>query len=113
MPFKSLRSVSSQKIQGDINLAPQSYPFSEVKLTADEVKALPLDEQVWDIGYVLDPALHGKGVMSEMVGCILEGWVKPWMRIGIVAAVRLSCISLRTGKVCEREREADEGLDFA
>ena len=44
-------------------------------------------DQMWDLGYVMDPAWHGKGIMTEMMAVLLEGWVRPWMGIGRVGAV--------------------------
>ena len=87
MPFKSLRSQSTGKVVGDINLVPHSYHFYPVQLTPEQVRARPPAEQMWDFGYSLDPAYHGKGVTSEIVGCVIEGWIRPWMGIGIVGAV--------------------------
>lgn len=37
-------------------------------------------------GYVLEPSLHGQGVMSEVISCMIEGWVKPFMHIGEIVA---------------------------
>jgi hypothetical protein len=56
--------------------------------------ALERGQQVWDFGYVLHPDWHGKGVMSELVGCILHGWIIPYMGIGTVGAVSPSERSL-------------------
>jgi hypothetical protein len=90
MPFSTLISIfSPNTILGDINLFPHTYHFSTQPLTPDQVRALPPNEQMWDFGYVLDPVMKGKGVMSEMVGCIIESWVKPYMRLGKVGAVSL------------------------
>ena len=77
MPFKSLRDTTKNRVVGDINLVPRaSQPHT------DEVA-----ERGWVFGYVLDPVYHGRGIMSEMVACVLEGWVKPWMGISTVGAV--------------------------
>lgn len=43
---------------------------------------------------MLDPEYGGRGIMSEMVGCVVEGWVRGWMGLGTVGAVSLSCYSL-------------------
>ncbi|KAL7418620.1 hypothetical protein Q5752_007078 [Cryptotrichosporon argae] len=82
MPFKSIRSLALGRIVGDIHLHVDTPPGT----SEDEQLARPADEQVWAVGYVLDPAMQGKGVMAEVLGCILEAWVKPWMRVGALCA---------------------------
>jgi hypothetical protein len=94
MPFKSLRTTSGQII-GDAHLGPHTYALSDREtLTPEQVMALERGQQVWDFGYVLHPDWHGKGVMSELVGCILHGWIIPYMGIGTVGAVSPSERSL-------------------
>jgi RimJ/RimL family protein N-acetyltransferase len=52
-----------------------------------QMAKLPASQQVHDFGYVLDPAYHGRGVMTEVVAVMIDSWVKPWMGIGKVGAV--------------------------
>lgn len=110
-PFKSLRSVSENRVVGDMYVGPNTdepiwdaASTGEAKeskegegekdgagekkqaITEDDVRALPLDQQSWMLGYVLEPAQYGRGVMGEALACILEGWVRPFMRVGEVAA---------------------------
>jgi hypothetical protein len=86
-PFNNILDTTNSRIIGDIALFPHSYHFAPQPLTPAQVLDLPLEEQVWDFGYVLDPEYAGKGIMSEVVGCIVEGWVEGWMGIGSVGAV--------------------------
>jgi hypothetical protein len=90
MPFMSLISTSHPRtILGDIGLRPHTYHFASNPLTPEQVRKLPPKDQMWDFGYVLDPEMSGKGVMSELVGVVIEGWVRPYMGLGRVGAVSL------------------------
>ncbi|ORY27736.1 hypothetical protein BCR39DRAFT_536871 [Naematelia encephala] len=81
-PFKSLVDTTTGRKIGDLNLAAR-----KAGMTDEEVLKLPSKEQDWVIGYVLDPGYHGKGIMSEMVGCLIDGWIKNWMDIRAVTAL--------------------------
>lgn len=84
-PFKCVWSVSEQRMVGDVNLdLNHEDPVSHA--TLDEMKEKKPDDQSWITGYVIEPALHGKGVMSEVLGCMIQGWAIPWMHCKEIAA---------------------------
>lgn len=103
-PFKALWSASEARAVGDIFLWPNTVePLWDGARTEQHrraqkgngangapteasVLALAPAQQSWMLGYVLEPAQYGRGVMSEALGCILEGWVRRVMRVGEVAA---------------------------
>ncbi|RSH83819.1 hypothetical protein EHS25_005434 [Saitozyma podzolica] len=85
-PFKSLYDTSKGKIVGDMHLGITSNAFDEYPMTPEEMAKLPASQQVHDFGYVLDPAYHGRGVMTEVVAVMIDSWAKPWMGIGKVGA---------------------------
>ena len=87
--FRSLRDVSTGQIIGDFNLSP---PRDIDKMVPRDVLNGPAiapatKDQTWEMGYVLDPVYHGKGLGTAMTQCVIEGWVKPWMGIGKLEAV--------------------------
>ena len=88
-PFRSLLDTTTGTVHGDLSARVHTYHFAaeKDKLSVEEVLALPPGQQIWDLAFFLDPGLHGKGVMSEAVGCMIEGWVGPWMGAGVVSAV--------------------------
>lgn len=156
-PFKALRSVSEDRVVGDLYIGPNTVqakwgaeggdPKGKAKVgeeankgkDVDEgdksaenkpedkdaaavhdhdaaeaaVLALPPAEQSWMLGYVLEPAHYGRGVMGEAIACILEGWVRPFMRIGEVAAIIAvdnpgsEKVATRNGMVWRREERTD------
>jgi GNAT superfamily N-acetyltransferase len=68
-----------------VSLGP--FDHDERGLTVEQMLEQPPAEQVWLLGYVLDPAYQGKGVMTAFLNLVLDEWVKKWMGIGVVAAV--------------------------
>ncbi|BEI82844.1 hypothetical protein CcaverHIS002_0307120 [Cutaneotrichosporon cavernicola] len=102
-PFKALWSESQSRVVGDIFIWPNTvepmwddarqgrYQAGQAtekgSITEESVVSLPPAEQSWMIGYVLEPELYGQGIMSETLACILQGWVKPIMGVGEVAAI--------------------------
>lgn len=94
-PFKTLRSVSTGKVVGDYHMAPMTegqgvHPDMPDKRASDitpaDMLALAPEAQVWQMGYVLDPAYSGRGITTEAVACVLAGWVVPWMKVGKMCA---------------------------
>ncbi|CAK9780066.1 hypothetical protein CC85DRAFT_283645 [Cutaneotrichosporon oleaginosum] len=119
-PFKALWSEAEGRVVGDIYLWPNTLEpvwdergkmegSGETQITEASVLALPPARQSWMIGYVLEPALYGRGVMSEAIGCVLHGWVRPVMGIGEVVAiiqddnVGSEAVAKRNGFVYRRE----------
>ena len=96
-PFTDVWDVETGMLVGNFNFSPHtdaSYADEErvtAATTEGEMLARPPGEQVWYFGYVMSAALGGKGVMGEVVGCVVEGWVKPWMGVGTVGGVSLPC----------------------
>lgn len=39
------------------------------------------------LGYTLLAEYGGKGLMSEIIGVVIETWARQWMRVGGVCAV--------------------------
>jgi RimJ/RimL family protein N-acetyltransferase len=118
-PFKALWSESEGRLVGDVFLWPNTAEprwgarTPTEGITEASVLALPAPEQSWMLGYALEPALYGRGVMSELLGCILAGWVKPVMGVGEVAAFietdnpGSEAVARRNGFVWRREERTD------
>lgn len=70
---------------GLVSLAP--FEHDPRGLRAAQMLELPRKEQCWIIGYKLDPAYQGKGLMTAVLRVVLEEWVREWMGIGQVTAV--------------------------
>jgi RimJ/RimL family protein N-acetyltransferase len=89
LPFKSLWDTTQNRIIGDIGLSPDLEPLTPggPPRTEEQVRASPLSSQTWHLGYVLEPAANGRGIMSEVIGVLLESWVRPLMRIERVVAI--------------------------
>jgi RimJ/RimL family protein N-acetyltransferase len=89
LPFKSLWDTKQNRIVGDIGMSPDLEPLTPggPQRTEDQVLASPLASQTWHLGYVLEPAAHGRGIMSEVIGVLLESWVRPIMRVENVVAI--------------------------
>lgn len=89
LPFRLLFSVSEKRVVGEIHVIPNEEEEVDgpgtPRIPAQEMLARPLKDQVWELGYVLEPTLHGRGVMTEAVGCVVA-WIKDWMRVGKVGA---------------------------
>lgn len=122
-PFKALRSVSENRVVGDIYVGPNTdeaiwgSPAAQEKITEDSVLALPTDQQSWMLGYALEPAQYGKGVMGEALACIVEGWMRPFMRVGEVAAfIEVDNpgsvgVAVRNGLVWRRDEHCEWPVD--
>ena len=82
-PWRWLRDKSGEII-GEFSLEPD--PPGGLK--SEEMLRLDPAEQRWGMGYALVPSWRGRGLASQMVDLILNHWVKQWMGIGKVTAVR-------------------------
>lgn len=81
--------VTSQgRVVGQVGVRPNTEGIADDRTptTPEEMKSRPLPDQIWDLGYALHPDYWGRGVVTEAVKCLLESWVRPWMRIGTVSA---------------------------
>ena len=85
-PWRCIRNEDGHII-GHINLRPfKSIPAQQERLTEDAVGEEP---SVWSVGYSLDPGYRHMGVMSSVLGLLLDEWVRKWMRVDKVVGVRL------------------------
>jgi RimJ/RimL family protein N-acetyltransferase len=82
-PFNAIRILDNDVI-GCISLVP--FEHDSRGLTSEQMLDLPRDEQVWLLGYFLDPKYHRQGIMFEALKMVLDVWVKGWMKIGKVVA---------------------------
>lgn len=92
-PFAAVRDPGG-KLVGKVSLAP--FEHDPRGLSAAEMLARTPAEQTWILGYKLHPEARGKGVASAAVQAIVNDWVRVYMRIGQVVAVRLTSTRLRT-----------------
>ncbi|KAK4685176.1 hypothetical protein P7C73_g4984, partial [Tremellales sp. Uapishka_1] len=79
-PFRAIRN-SAGKLVGVMNVNPK---IDWKRATLAEMAAIPPAQQTWHIAYDLLPKYSGQDVMSEVVDAVLNHWIKPYMRIGIV-----------------------------
>jgi RimJ/RimL family protein N-acetyltransferase len=99
-PWYALRNASGTLI-GAVTLAP--FENDPRGLSAEQMRALPRKEQCWIIGYKLDPAYQGNGLMTAALRVVLEEWVREWMGIGQVTAVCFAfhwCLALADRADC-------------
>ncbi|GMK56871.1 hypothetical protein CspeluHIS016_0307110 [Cutaneotrichosporon spelunceum] len=128
-PFKALWSEAEGRVVGDVFLWPNAEPLQVAGCEgvtgsggagrpgeegeAGEGSEATNDETTdqhpqWTVGYVLEPALYGRGVMSEVLGCVLEGWVRPEMGVRVAASIAVdnaasAAVAVRNGFVYSRE----------
>lgn len=89
-PWQVIRDNSNtnapNQIIGTIDMMP--FEWNDRNLSIPDLLALPPEEQIWGVGYVLHPDYRQRGIMFGLVDALLEEWVRPFMRIGQVTAVR-------------------------
>ncbi|KAK4687448.1 hypothetical protein P7C73_g2668, partial [Tremellales sp. Uapishka_1] len=86
-PFHLLRD-SSNRVIGGIGFTPfdhdPSNNFADVDVT--EMLARPVDQQVWILGYSLDPDYQGRGIVGRFVSRLFEGYIKECMGVKTIVA---------------------------
>jgi len=81
-PFEVIRAYPSGEIMGTINIHASDRPLPPLEPLSD----LPWVNDTWDVGYNMAPQYTGKGLTKAALQALIEGYLKPVMKLKLVAA---------------------------